>query len=240
MVAIKPDFLKSNVKPEVTQAILKEVGIERNEKIILFVGRVSPEKGVHTLIEAMKLVLKQQNCVLLIVGPFWVHPPNPLWLNNCSSERMKNIEAIKDDYQGHLEDLADSIKERVKFVGSKPHYELVNYYELCDIFVHPSLWDEPFGMVVTEAMSCECPVISTYTGAIPEIVVQGTTGLLVKPDEPQALAGAILQLLSNENLRKKMGKEGRKRVEQEFSWDKTYKVFADILNDVGKQARQEA
>ena len=84
-------------------------------------------------------------------------------------------------------------------------------------------------MILTEAMSCERPVISTYAGGIPEIVVHDRTGLLVKPDDTQALADAILQLLNSEKQRGEMGKEGKKRVENKFSWDKTTEVFLEVL-----------
>ncbi len=128
-----------------------------------------------------------------------------------------------------MQELSKPIEDKVKFVGSLPHKRLAAYYSSCDIFVHPSVWNEPFGMILTEAMSCERPVISTYAGGIPEIVVHDRTGLLVKPDDTQALADAILQLLNSEKQRGEMGKEGKKRVENKFSWHKTTEVFLEVL-----------
>lgn len=93
-------------------------------------------------------------------------------------------------------------------------------------------YHKPFGMILTEAMSCERPVISTYRGGIPEIVVHNQTGLLVKPDDPLDLAEAILQLLTSEKQRAEMGIEGKKRVVQEFSWEKTSQVLLNFLEAI--------
>jgi glycosyltransferase involved in cell wall biosynthesis len=216
----------------------KKLGLE-DKKVILFVGRITPEKGVDVLIKAMKLVLKlEQNCILLIIGSLGLNPPSPIWLNNNCDSKLDQFEYLKSNYkiyENYLKNLSFGLEDKIKFLGSKSHYEeLATYYSLCDIFVHPSVWNEPFGMILTEAMYCECPVISTCTGGIPEIVVNGETGLLVKPNDPQGLADAILQLIKNETLRKEMGRKAKERVKNKFSWENTSQAFLNILNEIQK------
>ncbi len=213
-----------------TQTIREELGLG-NEKIILFVGRISAEKGVHVLIEAMRQVLDSEpDCVLLILGGFYPHPPSPLWLKEHNSQ-LNNFEVLKDGYEQYLKTLVNGMEDKVKFLGPQAHYKLPIYYATGDIFVHPAVWDEPFGMVLTEAMASGCPVISTAAGAMPEIVVDGETGLLVNPGDSEALADAILHLLTNEILRKRMGEAGRRRVEKEFSWENVAENFLKIISD---------
>jgi glycosyltransferase involved in cell wall biosynthesis len=223
-------FDRRALSDDPTKRIREELGLG-NEKIILFVGRISAEKGVHVLIKAMSQVLESEpDCVLLILGGFYPHPPSPLWLKENNSQ-SNSFEVLKDDYEQYLKTLVNGIEDKVKFLGPQAHYKLPIYYATGDIFVHPAVWDEPFGMVLTEAMASDCPVISTSAGAMPEIVVDGETGLLVKPGDSEALAAAILHLLSNETLRKSMGEAGRRRVEKEFSWENVAESFLKIISD---------
>lgn len=229
----------SKVTNTESQAICKELGLEK-EKIVLFLGRITPEKGVHILIDAMKLVLKlYPDCVLLIGGGFYPNPPNPIWLRNSDS-KFKEFEVLKNNYQEYLKNLSQGIKDKVKILGDITHNKLPLYYSLCDTFAHPSVWNEPCSLTLFEAMACECPVISTYTGGTSEVVVHGKTGLLVKPNDPQVLADAILQLLENKTLSKQMGSEGRKRIEKEFSWDKTSQAFLNILDKMAGQSNENS
>jgi glycosyltransferase involved in cell wall biosynthesis len=114
------------------------------------------------------------------------------------------------------------------FVKSLPYRELVNYYRDSDVFVFPSVWNEPFGMPVIEAMACGIPVVATKSGGIPELIEDGRSGLLVDRDDSDALADAILRLLNDNNLRESIGKVGRERVIEKFTWDR-------VANDLLKQ-----
>ena len=202
-----------------------------DEKIILFVGRITPEKGIHNLIEAMKIVSQTNaNWRLLIVGGFYSNPPSPASLRSESAE-LDMFESLKEEnYETYLKNLSQPIKDQVEFVGPVSHYQLPVYYGLCDLFVHPSIWNEPFGMFLTEAMSCERPVISTYSGGIPEIVVDGKTGLLVQPNDVHSLAEAIVRLLTDSEQGRQMGLLGKRIVQEKFSWEKSSETFLSILN----------
>lgn len=224
-------FNPNRSEPDISKDIRADLGLD-DEQIILYVGRITPEKGVHVLIEAMKLIWQTRaNTKLLIVGGFHNNPPSPLWLRNDNSLSTE-FESFKMDYEGYLNTLARGYEHKVLFIDAVPHDRLVSFYSLSDVFVHPSLWNEPFGMILIEAMSCEIPVVSTRVGGIPEVVVEGKTGLLTAPDDPQALANAILQLFRNRDQRRKMGVNGRERVKSQFTWDQTAEVLESILDAI--------
>jgi glycosyltransferase involved in cell wall biosynthesis len=132
-----------------------------------------------------------------------------------------------------LEKLAESmgVSRGVLFLGSVRNAELPCYYSIADIAVFPSIADETFGIAIAEAMACGVPVVSTVVGGIPE-VVSGESGILVPPKDDISLARAMEKLLTGEDIRRKMGNEGRKWVTQNFSWDVIAERFEKyIAND---------
>src|SRR5699024_9441645 len=126
-----------------------------------------------------------------------------------------------------LQQLASNlgIAASIQFVGSVPHYhpDLIHYYNACDVFVHPSKTEkfnvEGFGIVFLEANACGKPVIGTFSGGIPSAVIDGETGILVKEQDPKALAEAIIRLFDEPGLAAQMGSNGRQRVEHTANWD---------------------
>lgn len=153
-----------------------DLDISGTEKIVLFVGRLSYYNGVEYLIEAMQSV----NAKLLIDG------------DGKSREKLENMT------------VSLGLEERVKFLG-KVSNELLKYcYQICDVFVLPSVEPtEAFGLVQLEAMAYGKPVINTLlpTG-VPFVSIDGKTGLTVEPRNSKALADAINKLLSDDELRK--------------------------------------
>jgi glycosyltransferase involved in cell wall biosynthesis len=221
-------FFESDGMRKRAAALRAKLGIE-GQTVILFVGRVCPEKGVHVLVEAMHRVRQQRDdAVLLVAGAFSQQPPSPLWLRH-RDEQFGEFEALKQNYRSHLEEAARGIEDRVHFLGKVPHEDLPDYYGLADIFVHPAIWQEPFGMILTEAMGCGLPVVSTRSGGIPEIVVDGETGLLARTGDPETLADAILDLAGDPVRRKEMGKRGAERLRDNFTWERTASRMEDVL-----------
>lgn len=111
------------------------------------------------------------------------------------------------DYISYLRTkLSSGLSSHVSFTGSLPHEQLISSYQNADVSVVPSVWNEPFGIPIIETMATEVPLVATSGGGIPEIVVDGETGLLVERSNAPALTEAILRLLSDEDLRKSMGK----------------------------------
>jgi glycosyltransferase involved in cell wall biosynthesis len=102
-----------------------------------------------------------------------------------------------------------------------------------DIFVLPS-WSEGFPLVILEAMAAGCPVISTRVGAIPEVVLDGVTGILVEKQNPQQLAQAMITLIENPDLRRQMGQAGRKRFEEHFTFDRCIDRMIAVFNNAVK------
>jgi glycosyltransferase involved in cell wall biosynthesis len=202
------------------------------DKIVLFVGRISPEKGVHSLIGSMRTVLERvPNARLVIAGGFYPNPPSPL-IYRTRHGREHDFEAQKPGYAQYVEALAAPFGDRVQFLSDIPHGQLGAWYEAADVFVHPALWDEPFGMILTEAMAFGCPVVSTRSGGIPEIVIDGTTGLLVEPGDEQALGEAISRVLSDPELARGMGEAGRARLVNSFTWDRTAARLSELLSSI--------
>src|SRR6185312_12150781 len=100
------------------------------------------------------------------------------------------------------------------------------------IFVFPSLWHEPFGIPVIEAMASGLPVVATRAGALPEIVVDGETGILVERGDHEGLAAAISRLLADARLRERMGNAGRERVRQLFTWERAVSRLEELYDGV--------
>jgi glycosyltransferase involved in cell wall biosynthesis len=221
-------FVESDGMRKRADALRAKLGIE-GQTVILFVGRVCPEKGVHVLVEAMHRVRQQRDdTVLLVAGAFSQQPPSPLWLRH-RDEQFGAFEALKPNYRNHLEEKARGIEDRVHFLGKVPHEDLPDYYGLADIFVHPAIWQEPFGMILTEAMGCGLPVISTRSGGIPEVVVDGETGLLARAGDPETLADAILDLAGDPARRKEMGRRGAERLRENFTWERAARRMETVL-----------
>jgi glycosyltransferase involved in cell wall biosynthesis len=204
-------------------------------KQLLFVSKVSPEKGLHVLVEALKEVVEKNPCVRLeIVGSLipW-HIRLFIWLSEDSNvQKLASFHREGLTYLDHLSNrlVLLNISNNVTFHGQIQHEQVIKFYQAADVFVQPS-FIEAFGMGIIEAMACQVPVVGTKVGGIPEIVEDGKTGFLVEPGDSRALANAILELLSNDDLRIKMGENGRKRAES-FSWDNILTNLLRLYRDV--------
>ncbi|MGB3570625.1 MAG: glycosyltransferase family 4 protein [Phormidesmis sp.] len=186
---------------------------------LLFVGRVSPEKGLHTLAYAFCQVVAQfPSAKLFIVGAqeqisseFIVNlSDDPLVQNLAIYDEVNYLDSLKSQ-------LPPDIADRVIFTGQISHLLLQDYFQRADVLINPSV-SEAFGMSLVEAMATGTPTIGTEVGGMPEIVQHGETGFIVPPEQPTAMANAIAHLLSHESLREQMGEAGRTRAVEMFSW----------------------
>ena len=159
---------------------------------VLFVGRLENRKGIDILITAIpKIIRKNSSISFNIIG----------------SDPMN----LKESYKSN-----QLFKNHVQFLGKVSSSELENRYKKCDIFVAPSRY-ESFGIVFVEAMKFSKPVIGTNVGGIPDIVLNNKNGYLIEPESVEALVNAVIKLAGSFELRKEMGREGRKRVMENFS-----------------------
>jgi glycosyltransferase involved in cell wall biosynthesis len=209
--------------------------INKNKINLLYVGRISPEKGIHILIKSFYQVLKQNsNLQLHLVGER--KPLSKEFLTSLLDEKSSSLifPYINGEkwYIRYLDELITnlSINNQVIFHGPMDHEKIIEYYNNADILLNPSL-SEAFGMSLIEAGSCEKPVIASDVGGMPEIVINGETGLLVEANSVKDLSRAILKLISNNYLSKKMGKNGRKRVLKCYNWES---IVEDLFNEYEK------
>jgi glycosyltransferase involved in cell wall biosynthesis len=207
---------------------------------ILFVGRVSPEKGIHTLIEAFARVASRiEDAHLDIVGGRSTLREDFL-VGITEDPIVRALRRFYDgsmgaEYQDYLDGLVRKLglTGRVRFVGRVPHDGLPARYGASAVLVNPSV-SETFGISVVEAMACGLPVVAARVGGMVETVVEGETGLLVEPEQPAALADAIVSLLQDAERSRKMGASGRARAVARFSWgaraDKLLATYRMILD----------
>jgi glycosyltransferase involved in cell wall biosynthesis len=222
------DVERFNPRPE------RAAEVAGGRRVILFVGRISPEKGLHTLLEAFAAVAGRLDDVdLVIAGPHAALTPD--FLTSLSSDAMVHELLRFYDrsgaclYPAHLEALLDrhGLRDRVRFLGALSQQELVGVYQQADVVVNPSL-SESFGISVVEGMASGLPVVGTRVGGMCETIVDSVTGHLVAPEAPEALAEALLAILTDADRLRAMGSEGRRRAVRHFSW----RARADRLNAV--------
>ena len=208
------------VNLEKRKEIRDRYGLTDDDEMVLFIGRLVGVKGVDKLIMAIHHVLqKVSNAKFVFVG-----------LGGMEDHLKNMVKGLK---------LEEAVKFRFEFV---PEEERIAHYAACDIAVFPSLY-EPFGIVALEAMSMEKPVVVGAAGVsgMREIVVSsgsGQCGFHVNPNEPVDIAWGIVSCLQNQDRKQELGKNGRKRVLAEFTWEaiakKTLAIYQEMLNQKKK------
>jgi glycosyltransferase involved in cell wall biosynthesis len=197
-----------------------ELGKGRSGKRFIFLGRVSPEKGIHILVDAFKTVVaREPEAELVIIGGAHI-PPLSFIVEQSSDPMVRDLRRFyTSDYLEYLRSQADgTIGDRISLVGYVPHNQLISYLRSADVLVQPSVWGEPFGMPMIEAMAAGLPVIASRAGGLRESVVDGKTGLLVDPNNPVALADAMLRVIAEKEMAHDMGAAGAARAKELFSW----------------------
>lgn len=177
--------------------IKKEFKMDKNERLVGMIGRITPEKDHGTFIEAaIKVLSALPNTRFFVVGD--------------------TIFEEDKQYKMWIMQLLESQKLKNNFIFTGFRRDIPEIMASLDLLVVPSI-KEPWGRVAAEAMAVGKPVVGTNVGGLPEIINHGHTGILVPPEDPDLLAEAIITLLKDEELRKRMGKAGRKKIEENFS-----------------------
>lgn len=219
---------------------------------VLFVGRVSPEKGVHLLMRAFELVLKQvPDATLTLAGPAGLLPFSHLWLLAYDEQ----IAALREFYgvglmdklrkqilrgrRGYLHDalvgVSDETRARIRVMHHVPFESLPHLYRHAGVLVAPSIMREPFGLPVVEALASGLPVVAHRTGALPSLVDEGITGHLVERGDVPGLAQAICRVLTDTKTARAMGVAARTAAENRFDWagsvDRLEQVYAELRDE---------
>ena len=190
----------------------EELNIKPEDKLILFYGALDKRKGVDVLIGAFNILNAKRstlNARIIIVG---------------TGPEQENLKLLTTHY--HLQ-------TKVIFLDWLPNDQLPALLNVADVFVYPSVpsggWEEQFGYAMAEASACGVPVVATKTGSIDEVVLDGRSGLLVEPNNPERLAEAISQILNDPNIAKQIGEYGRKYVVENFSHEVVVKNITNFL-----------
>jgi glycogen(starch) synthase len=216
-------YCRDQVKPETIKKVRELYGVKDDELMILFVGRLVWVKGVDKLVAAMPRVLKEiPNAKLVVVG-----------LGEMREIVEKSVQSLK---------LQDCVKFRFEFM---PEEERIAHYAACDVAVFPSLY-EPFGIVALEAMSMEKPVVVGASGVsgMREIVVSngpGQCGFHINPNDPEDIAWGIVNAIKDPKRKEELGRNGRKRVLECFTWDviakNTLELYQQLLDRMDKEKK---
>ncbi|WP_296383351.1 glycogen synthase [Winogradskyella sp.] len=193
-------------------SVLDEYGIDKSKSYVLFVGRITRQKGIIHLVNAIKYIDEDIQVILCAGAP------------DTPEIAMEMEDSVKEASKTR-----DNIIWIDKMLDKK---DIIQLYSHADVFCCPSIY-EPFGIINIEAMACETAVVASAVGGIKEVVVEGETGLLINleqqksaPFEPvnpdqfsRDLAEGVNKVIDNKELQLKMAKNGRTRVEEFFDWE---------------------
>jgi alpha-maltose-1-phosphate synthase len=225
---IDPEFYK----PTFDKDLMLELGIQPDIPFVLFVGRITRQKGISQLISAAQYFNKNCQIVLCAGAP--------------------DTKEIAEETENLIAELSSKREGVILISEMLPREKLKVLYSHARVFACPSLY-EPFGIINLEAMACETPVVGSQVGGIPEIIVEGESGYLIplesvsrtdfNPANPEAFqkafAAKVNLLLDNEALANQMGKAGRDRVLKIFSWESiaktTYDYYQEIIDGFVKE-----
>jgi len=183
--------------PDPGTDVLERYGVDPDRPLVVFVGRVTRQKGLPVLLRAASRLDPETQLVL------------------CAGQPDTTELAV--EVTGLVQDLRETRSGVIWLSGMLTKPEVIQLLTHATAFVCPSLY-EPLGIVNLEAMGCATAVVASRVGGIPEVVVDGQTGTLVPPDDPAALADAVNALVRDQDLAAVMGKRGRERAIAEFDW----------------------
>jgi len=183
------------------------------EKIVLFVGRLVYEKGIHVLVNAVSKVLEKVNAKFIIVGSGYM-----------KEQLLTIVRSMK-------------MEHKVLFAGFADDATLLRLQKCADVSVVPSLF-EPFGIVALEAMAARSPVVVSDTGGLSEIVDHDWSGVKVYPNNPESLAWGIVKILTDDKCKNYLVENAYRKILDKYDWDRiaqrTRKIYEDVLGEYSK------
>ena len=204
------DSFNKNLYYDFRKAFRKKNNISDDDVVVMFSGRIQKIKGVKEIISAFSRI-KNDNAKLLIVGSSWYGSND------------------KTDYAKEIEELSNKIRDKIIFTGFIPFVEMPKIHSVADIAVVPSIWEEPAGLVVIEAMASGIPLITTNSGGIPEYI-SAESAIMHKRDENliENLMLSIDELVENIEKREFLGKNARRHILQ-YNTKQYYQDFIEII-----------
>ncbi len=186
----------------------------KNPLKVLYAGQLHQYKGVHTLLQALALI-------------------------DSESYEISIAGAGTPEYEQELHQLAAKLPVKVQFLGKVPHQGMSAIYQAHDVLVFPSIWPEPFGLTHLEAMASGLAVISTVNGGQGEFLQEGVNALTFDPSDASQLARQLKRLASDEKLFQNLVQEGRRTVENGFSFSRYVDDLEALLNKAREQQRHQ-
>jgi D-inositol-3-phosphate glycosyltransferase len=217
MVVIPPGVDLGHFYPIPSDEAKMYVGLKPEDRMVLFVGRIEPLKGVDTLIHAMCcLTLKDRSrpVHLAIIGG------DPSASREKMTAEMKRLQALCDEL---------ALGQTVVFLGKRDQDKLPYYYSAAEVLVMPSHY-ESFGMVALEAMACGTPVIASEVGGLAYLVRDGKTGFTIPAEEPDKLCEKISWLLNDKELHEQMSAQAAEYA-RDYAWEK---IAVQIVDEYKK------
>ncbi|HEC21565.1 MAG TPA: glycosyltransferase family 1 protein [Chloroflexi bacterium] len=224
---IPPGVNLKHFHPIPQQEALRKIGVPEAGRMLLFVGRIEPLKGIDTLMRAIS-ILKQEaphlveNLCVSIIGGAASGDESP------PDREMLRLKQLRE---------ALGLDDLVTFLGSKSQETLQYYYSAAEAVIMPSHY-ESFGMVALEAAACGTPVIASEVGGLAYLIQDGVTGFHVPTNDPAELAGKICLLLENEDLRREMSAAAIRRA-REYAWpriaDQIQQLYLECVKDSRRQ-----
>ncbi|MFC2065130.1 glycosyltransferase [Chloroflexota bacterium] len=223
VIVIPPGVDTSHFYPIPVDEAREYIGVNLEDKMVLYVGRIEPLKGIDTLISAMSCLNFME-----AVGD------KPVSLSIIGGDPDVSP-AFMTTEMTRLQEMSNNLgmEKMVIFLGKRSQDTLPYYYSSADVVVMPSHY-ESFGLVALEAMACGTPVIGSQVGGLTQLVQDGRTGFHVQNDDPQELCEKLKLLVSDDELRNKLGKQAQQYA-KEYAWDviveKMKTAYSNLIRD---------
>jgi D-inositol-3-phosphate glycosyltransferase len=224
MIIIPPGVDTCHFYPIPADEAKQFIGLKPEDRMVLFVGRIEPLKGVDTLIHAISCpeIQKLHHPVhLAIIGG------EPDALPENMTDEMTRLQTLCDEL---------CVDRMVVFLGKRGQDTLPYYYSAAEVLVMPSLY-ESFGMVALEAMACGTPVIASEVGGLGYLVQDGQTGYTIPDSDPAALCDKLARLLGDSHLRETMGTDATQYAEN-YAWEKIAVPIMEVYRELTKKENE--
>lgn len=208
---VEESKFKKNLSNIEKKELRKKYNIKENDKVLLFTGRLTKEKGILELLQAIQKS-EIDNIKLLVVGSFFFD-------TNVKSNFLKELNSYKE-----------KMNDKIIFTGFVNYDEIYKIYNIADIAVLPSVWDDPAPLTIIESLTCGLPIITTNSGGISEYANDGSAVIIERSENiVNDLANEIKKLLNDENLLKDMSKKALD-VSKDLILENYYENFIKIIN----------